>query len=737
MMNWFKYAQSIVEDPPTEEIDLIDDSAEDIDFTPFQQDIDRLIQVPKFTGNPSDNALSSLVPIVKERFQKTKLDTREKAVFIDIDETLLSNKMSVNKILGAINVDVSRNSEEQILEILSSNGLEPYIAPNGEDIFVLRPHVREFLSSLISVFDHVFALTRKSQSYQSNLLGICGLDGFFERIFGSNKIDLDQEYNSILIDNSGIESKSIQGKLTSMGYSSSYLPIESGEFLPQSLIFTNMNGVVGDKERHLAAKNGDFDSALELVEEIVSDPSKSKIIEYIKNQFSNSILVPMSSIKSEEKDENILPLVLGLKLEEITGLENYIDIQKKAKTGHTNSDHVFRLLKEGAYCCTDSSGEEYEPDNSGKRFVIIDDIIGSGGSISSLKRYLEKTGGVVLGAICLAAGRKSGRIVPDKREYNTLVDKFGGYEELSQFLSDLNICDGIPENLTYAQVELLLSRASKKERDSLLARKKSIESYFEIIKIHRSLKEEQSQEGTNLLLKRIYDLAKNLTKEEYDKLYQNSILDSMYYDTGVQSPFLMAWHDEGNLSIDTMAKKDTPKIFFCEESDNQPSLQNSFSLFYKLKKSYILSDRPFSTLPGNELGEYIVRANKSKKIDPNAQQYEVFSEIEDFEKKNKYDMLICFINNQEYVFIKNINNLYKLPNQENEKMKEAFNLSRIKESAKPRETKKKEKAYNPNVAPKPFRQAPPIGGEPKTKKDKAKTHSVKTDTKKKYEKSKS
>jgi hypothetical protein len=741
-MNWYRFSQILIEDFPKEEEfpeakqeDKYNDINDVDDDTLYQKDIDRLIQVPNFEGDPSDDVFLSILSIIDERFSKTEGDNREKAVFVDVDDTLLINKISYNKIMGLINIDISNKTNEEIIEILNNNGLESYVTPNGKDIFILRPHVREFLSELKSKIDHLFVLTSKPKSYQSALLGICGLKDFFENIFGSNKIDIEEKYNSILIDNSGIENKRVQNKLTSMGYSSNYIPIDSGEFFPQTITFTNVDGVTGNKERHQSAKNGDFDSAFELVNDVVGNLNKEEIITYIKKQFpEDALLVSMATIV-EDDNENAIPLLFSSKLENLTGLKKFQGkVYKKRKTFHTKSDHMFRLLSEAEYFILNESGEEYIPDNRGKKFIIVDDIIGSGGSISSLKMYLEKTGGTLVGSIALAAGRKGKRIVPDAREYNALIDKFGGYEELSKFLLELNICEGNPENLTYSQVELLLTRSSEKDKNYILNRQKSIEAYLKIIDIYRSIRSMKSKEETNLSLKEIYKISKLLSKEEYDLLSANKILDNIYYSYGVQSPFIAAWFDD-NISIETIdrSKKGTfPKIFFCEESNNEPSLRNSFSSIYGLKNSYVLSDKEFMVLPGNTLGEYLIKSSKPRILESSNYNYEIIHEIEKFEKQKKEDMLIFKNNNQEICLVKNLNNLYKLPQKDEAEMKVAFNLYLIKEAAKPKKLKKKKKSYDPDVEWRPIVQPPSLPGEIRSKEEIQKVHEKNMEIERKY-----
>ncbi|HSK38682.1 MAG TPA: hypothetical protein VK943_02835, partial [Arenibaculum sp.] len=143
------------------------------------------------------------------------------------------------------------------------------------------------------------------------------------------------------------------------------------------------------------AKSGNADAATALVEALFLPAAVSRIGSVVAGR--NPMIVPASAI--ERQGFNAIPDAMALALADILSLSvdtnsiNQINI-----VSHTRATGWHRLAHPAVF-----DG----PVEIGRCYFIVDDHIGLGGTIASLKGHIETHGGVAIGATCLTESTNS------------------------------------------------------------------------------------------------------------------------------------------------------------------------------------------------------------------------------------------------------------------------------------------------------------------------------------------
>jgi len=190
------------------------------------------------------------------------------------------------------------------------------------------------------------------------------------------------------------------------------------------------------------AKAGDLKSANEVVESIFKDNK----VDVVKDK--DIIIVPVLSV--EAKGNNKLPLVFAAKLAS-KNKNTVAPIYQVNKTYHTGLNAAGRMLSKPIF-----EGEV----KKGGKYVITDDVVTSGSTVSALKEYIEENGGYVVSVISIANSYKkaigySGQLALLPMTEKKLTDKFGE-NEINSLLLQYGITDNY-KNLTNAQAKYLTS----------------------------------------------------------------------------------------------------------------------------------------------------------------------------------------------------------------------------------------------------------------------------------------
>lgn len=196
-------------------------------------------------------------------------------------------------------------------------------------------------------------------------------------------------------------------------------------------------------EGYQEGKSGNKEAAEKVVDAALSDGTISlKAIQELAEKYSGAILAP---VHAEEADgKNQLPFAYAHVLSVATGLPMTTDIIQSNKVGHTGANALTRFINRATFEGDIVPGADY---------IIVDDMIVQGGTVTDLRKYIESNGGHVVAVTTLATGRDATTLPISDETLDQIERKFGK-DELEQFLKEYNIAGGI-ESLTESEGRFL------------------------------------------------------------------------------------------------------------------------------------------------------------------------------------------------------------------------------------------------------------------------------------------
>lgn len=157
------------------------------------------------------------------------------------------------------------------------------------------------------------------------------------------------------------------------------------------------------------AKAGDSDAALELV----MDLALPRIMAYRDHFDSECIFV--APFAREVNGDNAIPLVLAVLCSVIFNAESDNDIVQSTKVYHTGADPMERLVMR----------PEFEGNvQTGRRYILVDDVVSLGGTLAELSNYIQLGGGVVGGIMVLVNAGRSKTFHPTKAQLKILRERY-------------------------------------------------------------------------------------------------------------------------------------------------------------------------------------------------------------------------------------------------------------------------------------------------------------------------
>lgn len=177
-----------------------------------------------------------------------------------------------------------------------------------------------------------------------------------------------------------------------------------------------------------AAKHGDMQAALS----IASICIKENRIKEMKNKYPTATLLPVIT-------QNKLPVALA----EIIGLKINTEVSVIHTRVRKDMTAMERLLHAPDFTGSIIKGEEY---------ILVDDIVTQGGTISALRKHVISCGGTVVAVAALAYSAGNNALAPEPENIITLNQRF---DSVSDILKDNNISNNISE-LTNRQIKYLL-----------------------------------------------------------------------------------------------------------------------------------------------------------------------------------------------------------------------------------------------------------------------------------------
>ena len=177
-------------------------------------------------------------------------------------------------------------------------------------------------------------------------------------------------------------------------------------------------GALKQEPEYRAAKGGDTTLALNMVYRVLTTGTINAIQQRLQGRKPK--LVPV--LAEEASGRNKIPLAMAVVLSDALNLEVEYNIIQSDKVTRTNSNADHRLAFNPRFQGQVDKDQEY---------LILDDTLAMGGTIASLKGFIENRGGQVIGAAVMTAHQGSLSMpVNDKmlkaieRKHGPSVDQF-------------------------------------------------------------------------------------------------------------------------------------------------------------------------------------------------------------------------------------------------------------------------------------------------------------------------
>ncbi|NBI43227.1 recombinase [[Haemophilus] felis] len=205
------------------------------------------------------------------------------------------------------------------------------------------------------------------------------------------------------------------------------------------------------------AKKGNVAAAYELANDLVTDEAVQKLRQIIDGR--DAIIVPVHA--EEAVGRNMIPVATATVLSKKLNLPVDLSIVQATKVSRTSGDGWHRLIYSPAF-------DGFYP--KGKLAIILDDTQTQGGTLASLKGYIEQHNGKVIAAYALTGKQYSVQLRLSKETLQQLRAKYGDIEQwwTEQFGYDFS-------KLTEWEARFILNsrKTADEVRNTILARKQA------------------------------------------------------------------------------------------------------------------------------------------------------------------------------------------------------------------------------------------------------------------------
>ena len=161
-----------------------------------------------------------------------------------------------------------------------------------------------------------------------------------------------------------------------------------------------------------AAKSGDMSAAIKLVDRLLTDEMVEKIRE--QTGHSKPLLLPVLAV--EHTGNNKIPLAMAEVFADLLGLDIEEGIFQLEKVGRTNAGSDHRL----------AFNPTFEGDvKVDQAYLIVDDNLTMGGTLASLRGYVENRGGRVIAASVMTARKLMAQLAVTPKQLAAIEHKHG------------------------------------------------------------------------------------------------------------------------------------------------------------------------------------------------------------------------------------------------------------------------------------------------------------------------
>ena len=164
------------------------------------------------------------------------------------------------------------------------------------------------------------------------------------------------------------------------------------------------------------AKAGNVEAAYQLAKDLVTDEAVEKLRQIIGLQ--DVMIVPVHA--EEAVGRNMIPVATATVIGKKLNIPVELSIVQATKVSRTGGDGWHRL----AY-----SPQFYGTFKRGQKAIILDDTQTQGGTLASIKGYIEHLGGKVIGCYALTGKQYSVQLRLSKDTLSTLRQNYGDIEK--------------------------------------------------------------------------------------------------------------------------------------------------------------------------------------------------------------------------------------------------------------------------------------------------------------------
>lgn len=171
-------------------------------------------------------------------------------------------------------------------------------------------------------------------------------------------------------------------------------------------------GSLAKEPSYLLAKQGDIDAALTLVSSLITNDTISQLTTLLGE--SKPRIVPVLAL--EETGANKIPVAMAAVLAVSLGLELETDIVQTEKVYRTGAGADHRLAFNPSFEGNVVAGDKY---------IVVDDTLAMGGTLASLRGYIENKGGKVVAASVMSAHEGALELAINPKMLAAIIHKHG------------------------------------------------------------------------------------------------------------------------------------------------------------------------------------------------------------------------------------------------------------------------------------------------------------------------
>ena len=183
-----------------------------------------------------------------------------------------------------------------------------------------------------------------------------------------------------------------------------------GDFPP--VVSNGDLGGLKNEPEYDAAKAGDWEAAAEMVYRLMTDEA----VEQVRHLLNGRKATILPVLAREGEGNNKIPMVVAEVLARRLGADVEYGILQAEKVGRTNQGADHRLAFNPHFTGEVKPGENY---------VVVDDTLTMGGTIASLRGYVENRGGNVVGGMVMTAHPGALDIKVKQKMLNAIERKHG------------------------------------------------------------------------------------------------------------------------------------------------------------------------------------------------------------------------------------------------------------------------------------------------------------------------